>query len=61
MSKSATAVKEAREPKPRRQQINLCGVCGDEISASELLCKECRHTMGRVQPPEGEHAHVWGD
>ena len=63
MSRSATAVKEAREPKPaRRQQVNLCGACGEEISASELLCKDCRHTMGGVQPEASvEYTSVWGD
>jgi len=59
MSRSAAAVKEAREPKPVRPQINLCGACGEEISASELLCKECRVTMGKVElgrEPEYEYA-----
>lgn len=49
MSKSGSGfgVKEARV-KPAREQVNLCGACGSEISATELLCKECRGTMGRV-------------
>ena len=46
MSKSGFGVKEARV-KPVREQVNLCGSCGSEISATELLCKGCRGTMGR--------------
>lgn len=49
MSKSGSGfgVKEARV-KPAREQVNLCGSCASKISATELLCKECRGTMGRV-------------
>lgn len=62
MSRSATAVKEAREPRQPRQQVNLCGACGDQISASELLCKDCRGTMGRVEPEARvEYTSAYGD
>jgi hypothetical protein len=50
MSRSGSSgfgAKEARV-KPSREQVNLCGSCGTEISATELLCKGCRGTMGRV-------------
>lgn len=47
MSRSVFAVKEARV-RPTRQQVNLCGSCGKEISATELLCRGCRGTMGRL-------------
>lgn len=55
MSKSAFAVKEARV-KPTRQPINLCGSCGTEISASELLCRECRHTLNPPEEPATNEA-----
>lgn len=46
MARSAFGAKEARIREPR-EQVNLCGACGSPISASELLCKGCRGTMGR--------------
>lgn len=46
---SGYATKEARYAtrlsKGTRDQINLCGSCGDEIGATELLCKDCRGTL----------------
>ena len=52
MSRSAFAVKEARV-RPTRQPVNLCGSCGKEISATELLCRGCRGTMGRLDVSVG--------
>ncbi len=50
---SGYATKEARYAtrlsKGNREQINLCGDCGREISGNDLLCKNCR---GTLQPEE---------
>lgn len=35
--------REARINRHRHAQVNLCGDCGKEISATELLCRDCRH------------------
>jgi predicted amidophosphoribosyltransferase len=35
-----------RLAKQTRGQVNLCGACGAELAATELLCKECRGTLG---------------
>lgn len=46
-----------RLAKGTRDQVNLCGACGEEIAATELLCVECRGTLGPVeQESEGEEA-----
>lgn len=58
MGRTAFAVKEVRV-KPARQLVNLCGACGSEISASELLCKGCRHEA--QEPPAEPRARYWGD
>lgn len=46
---SGYGTKEARYntrlEKGTREQVNLCGACGDEIAATELLCTECRGTL----------------
>lgn len=34
-------VKEARIDRQRHTQVNLCGSCAKEITASELLCADC--------------------
>lgn len=52
MARSAFGAKEARIREPR-EQVNLCGACGSPISASELLCKGCRGTMGRSAEETG--------
>lgn len=51
MAKSGYGVKEARIRTPR-EQVNLCGACGKEISATELLCPPCRGTMGSLVEPD---------
>ena len=38
------AVREQRISRERHTQVNLCGDCGTQISATELLCRECRQT-----------------
>lgn len=35
-----------RLAKGSRGQVNLCGACGAELAATELLCKQCRGTLG---------------
>ena len=46
---SGYGAKEARYntrlAKQTREQVNLCGACGEEIAATELLCTECRGTL----------------
>jgi predicted amidophosphoribosyltransferase len=32
--------------KQNREQVNLCGSCAAELPATELLCKDCKGTMG---------------
>lgn len=64
MSRSAFAVKEARV-RPTRQQVNLCGSCGKKISATELLCRGCRGTMGGLDLAVGggsdeSETSAWG-
>lgn len=39
---SGYGAKEARINKERKPRVNLCGACGDEIDANELLCTECK-------------------
>lgn len=47
--------KEARIGRESRTQVNLCGMCGDEIGATELLCQDCRGTISPVEvEPEDE-------
>lgn len=58
---SGYSAKEARYntrlAKQTREQVNLCGVCGEEIAATELLCVGCRGTLDPVdQEDEGEQA-----
>jgi predicted amidophosphoribosyltransferase len=58
---SGYGAKEARYvtrlSKGNRGQINLCGSCGDEIAATELLCPDCRGTLRPTEPEsEGEEA-----
>lgn len=52
--------KEAREPRikaDRRPRVNLCGCCGEEVSATELLCKECReHPAPVAYAGDPQHA-----
>ena len=49
--------KEARIIRETRERINLCGACGIEVSATELLCKECRGTPRLTEEEsEGESA-----
>ena len=33
-----------RLAKGTREQVNLCGACGEEVAATELLCNDCRGT-----------------
>ena len=53
MSGYGFGVKEARYNtrlgKQSREQVNLCGACGRELPATELLCKPCRSTLGASQ------------
>ena len=46
---SGYATKEARYAtrlgKQSRDQVNLCGECGREISGNDLLCNKCRGTL----------------
>jgi predicted amidophosphoribosyltransferase len=48
--------------KHSRKQINLCGACGAEISATELLCVDCRGALNKLSQiltspeDEGEEA-----
>lgn len=58
---SGYGAKEARYNtrlgKQTKGQVNLCGACGEEIAATELLCIECRGTLGPTHPEdEGEEA-----
>lgn len=58
---SGYGAKEARYntrlAKQTREYVNLCGACGDEIAATELLCIDCRGTLGPVEvESEGEEA-----
>ena len=34
--------KEARIDRSRKPRVNLCGSCGEDIDANELLCAACR-------------------
>jgi len=45
---SDTMVRE-RVLRPTRERVNLCGACGTEINATELLCKECRGTPRLIE------------
>ena len=38
---SSYGTKEARIERERHTRVNLCGVCGREISDTELLCENC--------------------
>lgn len=53
---SSFGAKEARYAtrlgKQSRDQVNLCGACGAELSATELLCAECRGSL-KPEPHEG--------
>lgn len=42
MSSRAMLEREPKVKGDRRPRVNLCGVCGEEISETELLCKDCR-------------------
>ena len=62
MSGYGYGAKEARYntrlAKDSREQVNLCGACGEAIPATELLCIDCRGTLGpyeRVKAREAAH------
>lgn len=46
---SGYGAKEARINRETRVRVNLCGSCGEEIDQNELLCTDCRGTMGSVE------------
>ena len=54
---SDTMIRERVGIRPTRERVNLCGACGTEVGATELLCRECRGTLGPVeQESDGEEA-----
>jgi len=55
MSHSFGIVPEIRE-KRQRGQVNLCGACGQRVSASELLCKDCKAERNRAPSENLESA-----
>jgi hypothetical protein len=44
---SGYGMQESRINYARHAQVNQCGACGTEISATELLCKECRRDVNQ--------------
>ncbi len=44
-----------------REQINLCGACGVELPATELLCMECRATLGHFNDVSDHLREASGD
>lgn len=43
---AAAYAKESCISRERRTRVNLCGSCGEEIDQHELLCTDCRVTVG---------------
>jgi predicted amidophosphoribosyltransferase len=65
MAGYGVGAKEARYntrlSKKSHEQVNLCGCCGVDIPSTELLCKECRGTLGPQEPGNGHFHNAHAD